>query len=434
MAKYFVDASTGNDTNNGRDNIGAGLATADWTEGTFTLTQNGHGYTFASGDVIYVGSGVGVTFGLYEVASSTVNTIVLVETSTLPGIGNASDFAAGDLSGSDIGSSSGPFLTIDKAMNTDAAGDFVWVRATADYTETCAIDTAGGATNTPIVFEGYTTTLGDKGKATIDATGQTSAMTTVAAGGIYHIFKNLKFEDATSHGIGVVNADRFICKNCEFNNNGGAGAVVGNGVAFEGCLFSGNTGDGINAENHVVAIGCRFLNNGGNGVETNNGGYILDCVFFSCGTQAINFVGGSHDFIYIVYGCTIDGDTKDTTVGVDFSSSERGLNVVVNSILYDCATGIGGLDQGARLVSRNNLVNANTADYDPGYETFEGEVTGAPVFTTEGSDFTLQATSPAKGAGYDAAEVAGGSSSRDIGAHQSAGGGLGGANKRAGKQ
>ncbi len=367
-------------------------------------------------------------------ASSTVNTIVLVETSTLPGIGNASDFAAGDLSGSDIGSSNGPFLTVDKAMNSVAAADTAWIRSSADYTETCAIDTAGGATSTPIVFEGYTTTLGDKGKATIDATGETSAITTVAAGNIYYIFKNLKFEKATSHGMGVVNADRFICKNCEFNNNGAAGAFVGNGVAFENCIFSGNTGDGLNAENNVVVIGCRFLNQGGDGIETNNGAVVIDCVFFSTGLKAINFVGGTNDFVYVVYGCTFDGDGEDTSVGINFSASHRGVNVAINNLIYDCISGIGGLNQGVRLISRNNLVNSNTTNYALGYQTFEGEVTGAPVFTAEGSDYTLQATSPAKGAGYDQSVLTGDTPNRDIGAHQAASGGLGGANKRAGKQ
>ena len=319
-------------------------------------------------------------------------------------------------------------------MNTVAASDKVWVKADGDYTETVAVDTAGGATATPIVFEGYTSTIGDGGKATIDATGETSAITTVAAGNIYYIFKNLKFEDATSHGMSMVNADRFICKNCEFNSNGGAGAFVGNGVLFENCKFGGNTGDGLNGENHLVVIGSRFYNNGVDGIDVNLGGVVIGCLFFSTGSRAIAFGGGTNDFTYVVYGCTVDGDGKDTAKAIEFPTGYRGMNVAVNNILYDCTVGIAGLDQGVRLVSRNNLVNSNTNDYTNNYQTFEGEVTGAPVFTAEGSDYTLQATSPAKAAGYDQSVHLGNTPHRDIGAHQAGGGGLGGASKRAGKQ
>lgn len=434
MASYFVDDQTGNDTNDGLDNIGVGLATATWTESTLTLTQNGHGYTFAAGDVIRLLTGTGLTAGTYEVASSTVNTIVLVETTTLIGISNGSAVAAGDDSAGDWTSSDGPWITIDKAMNNVGTGDHVWIRSTGDYTETIAVDTAGGATSAPISFMGYTTTIGDNGKITIDATSQTSAITTVATGNIYYIFENIKFEDATSHGMSMVNADRFICKNCEFNNNGAAGAFVGQGVMFENCIFSGNTGDGCNTQNGTIVVGCQFLSNTLDGLETDNGGFIIDSVFFSNGAIAINFNASAHDWSYVVYGCTFDGDGEDTTTAISLAGGQRSVVAMINNILYDCGTGIGGLNQGRRFSSRNNLVNSNTTDYASGFATFVGEVTGAPVFVTEGSDFNLASSSPAKGTGYDGSVSAGGTSSKDMGALQTVGGGLGGANKRAGKQ
>ena len=73
---------------------------------------------------------------------------------------NGSDAAAGTSEGT-------AWKTIDKAMNTVAAGDKVWIEDTATYNETATIDTAGTAAS-PIEFEGYNTTTGDDGQITID--------------------------------------------------------------------------------------------------------------------------------------------------------------------------------------------------------------------------------------------------------------------------
>ncbi len=64
----------------------------------------------------------------------------------------------------------------------------------------------------------------------------------------------------------------------------------------------------------------------------------------------------------------------------------------------------------------------------------KGRCLGTVVETMKEGDYTLQGTSPAKKAGYDASILSGATPNRDIGAHQAASGGLGGANKRAGKQ
>ena len=61
------------------------------------------------------------------------------------------------------------------------------------------------------------------------------------------------------------------------------------------------------------------------------------------------------------------------------------------------------------------------------YDAMSSWMTGAPAFTNEATDdYTLASGSPAKAAGFDAAEVLGNTSYVDIGAHQrqEAGGGL----------
>ena len=136
----------------------------------------------------------------------------------------------------------------------------------------------------------------------------------------------------------------------------------------------------------------------------------------------------------------MDGDGKDTNTGIRIGPSFDGINAAINNIIYDCTTGMDSVaGAGERLISRNNLLNSNTADYAGGAATFTGEVTTAPQFTDETSqDYTLASGSPAKGAGFDESTIEGDTSGIDMGARQrigaAGGGGLLSPNKRAGKQ
>lgn len=427
MATYFCQ-NGGNDANDGLDNIGAGLATATWTEITKTLTQAGHGYTFAAGDVIYLATGTGlVTPGLYEVTSSTANTIVLAATSSLPGVGDANDVAAGDDGTGDWATSSGPWLTIDFAMNSVVASDKVWLRSTAAFVESPAIDTAAGAT-TEIVFEGYATDLGDVGQITI-----TGMLTDTIATSIMYCFKNIIF-DANGANANAVQLSSYniTWRNCVFKGATGNGCSSGSVACFYECEFLDNALDGASVSSSLF-LNCKFYRNGSAGIDCSSGLICYNCVFFSNGGHAIDG-GAINDRALIVLNCTIDGDAKDTGDGVTSNAAFRGYTVVMNTILYDCSVGINS-HYGDRDILVHNLLNSNTADYTGDSSGQEGEVTGAPNFVNEvaGADYTLDTGSPAIGAGsdYSADEM-------DIGAIQKAsaagGGGLLIPNKRGNKQ
>lgn len=439
MAIRFVD-SGGNDANDGLDNIGVGLATATWTEATFTLTQNGHGYTFATGDVIYLSAGTGLTPGLYEVASSTANDIVLVETSTLRDVGNGSDVAAGDDATGDWASSDGPLLTGDAAMNAVAAGDVAYLRSDQNYNELLTIDTVGTITNA-VRFQGYTTTLDDAGRATVDA--QSARANCVAdslgAVGGFYVFQNIIFTNPTGAAINI-SLNALVFKNCHFTVTGNDGiSTSGNGIQCEACLFSSIGGVGVDAGTACCIIGCKFFSCTSTAVEITRGA-VIDTLIYDSGSIGIEFTG-ANGVLCVVYGCTIDGNAKNTTTGIVLPAAFWVPAVIVNNIIYDCTTGISGHNNGGRgrLMSRNNLLNNNTTDYaNAGYETFIGEITTAPAFTDEGSqDYTL-ASSDAVAAGFDAYAINGSTQMKDIGSLQkdvgAAAGGLLMANKRAGKQ
>ena len=418
---YFVSATNGNDVNDGLDNTGAGLATATWTESVFTLIQAGHGYTFAAGDVIYISAGTGATVGLYEVASSTVNNVVLVETSTLPRVGNASDFAAGDLATGDIASSDGPWQTIDKAMNTVAAADdtVVFCRNEATYSESPAIDTAITSTAQTCVFEGYGTTLGDDIQITM-----VGKLTDTIATRIHYCFKNIIF-DANSANANCVELGSYeiMFRKCKFLNGTANGAACsGTGSTwFWDCDFNDNNTDGVIVGNLGAFFNCRFYRNGTAAID--GGGNVLcwNCTFFSNGGNVIDGGAGNETHV-IVINCTIDGDAKDSQAGVVHASSARGMTAIINSVLYDCIKG-DFVHSGDRDLILNSLYNSNTTDHDGTGSDQEGTlITAAPDFVDEvaGADYTLNSGSPAVSAGHDEDD------NMDIGSHQRPAGGGGG--------
>ena len=444
MAIRFVDAG-GNDANDGLDNIGLTWIAADdvtWTESTFTFADaGGHGLTFAAGDLLYISGGAGATVGLYEVASATANNVVIVETTTLENVKNGSDFAAGDLNaGADITSSSGALLTADAAMNAVAAGDTVYLRSDKTYSETLTIDTPG-TTTSAIRFVGYTITLDDDGQATIAAADTRTNCLADSLGSVggYYTFENLKFTDGTGDNVNIsLNAMHW--RNCEFTGSAVDGIhSSGNGMVCESCIFFDCGTGGCDAGTSCMFFGCTFEDCIADAIEI-TWGTVVNCVFINIGVRAIEFIG-SNGFPCIVYGCTIDGVIKNTTVGIKFPSASWGPFAAINNIIYDCLTGIAGHNNGNhRFIGRNNLLNANTTDYgNAGYRTEPGEVTTAPQFTDEGSeDYTLGASSPAKEVGFDAYETEGSTQASDIGALQvgagAGGGGLLMANKRGNKQ
>lgn len=305
--------------------------------------------------------------------------------------------------GTDEGSGNA-WKTIDKAMNTVVAGDKVWVKASADYTEVATIDTAGTAT-APIVFEGYTTTTGDGGRATITGSSSRANCITVSIGGsFFYAFKNFRFTAATGNGVNT-SATKVTYKNCKFDANGGIG-LNGLDLICEGCEFISNTSYGVQTSNstgleHGVFIGCRFDNNGDVAIQADTHVVVLECTFFSNGLQAISYTltGG----LCVVVNCTFDGDGKDTTVGIEVTKTNATV-ALVNNAIYDCVTGVSNTlgNKGESVVSRNNLVNANTTAYNNA-ATFTGEVTAAPVFVDEvaGADYHPDTGSPLIDAGFD---------------------------------
>jgi hypothetical protein len=303
-------------------------------------------------------------------------------------------------------------------MNSVVAGDTVNVKSVLSYNEVATIDIAG--TNTaPIRFRGYTISPGDGGLATISGQNVRAncLVNSLAANTrIYYVFENIAFTNATGVGV-LLDINATFWKKCTFDEHTSHG-FQGGAALFERCFFQNNTAGARIDRKSATFIGCRFkdLVTG----ITHDGladaaVTVLFCDFVSVSGDAVQSNVGNDMYVTVV-NCTIDGDAKDTTNAVNLGAT-RHLACIVNNVIYDCSTGIQAADQKSALISRNNLVNANTLNYDV-FQTTEGEVTAAPAFQDEaGADYRPSAGSPMLNAGFDANAVVGTTSKQVIGAH-----------------
>lgn len=317
----------------------------------------------------------------------------------------------------------GAFVTISRFVLVTVSGDAdkAWVRGGTDYNETINLVGAAsiGTVTAPHVIEGYTAAIGDGGRITVHGQGtRTNGITTDVTSGVYFVFKNIRLRNHTAAGANLV--DHVVFKNCMFDHNGTDGITGDDFCRFEECEFSDNTSGGAIVDKYAIFIGCRAYRNAGVGIRC-EAGIIFGCVSYSNAGNGIELDGsGGVNTICAAINNTVDGDGKDTNVGLLISAGENTIDVCVNNVIYDCTTGFQSRSgQGELLISRNNLLNSNTDPYADGGATYTSEVTDAPDFVDEASqDYRLNSASPAKNAGFDESTLEGTDLGMDIGARQ----------------
>lgn len=426
---FYVDGAGGQGSDSSDDNggssLGAPLATGAGavTDGTATVDLSADTPDLSGvsvGDTIRIASrtdGINST-NIYEITAVDDGSDT-VDVTPSPGAASTQSWSIG-----------GSWQTMDRAANVTSAGDKVWVKD-ATYAETVTLDNAG-TSESPIVWEGYTTTPGDGGKVTIDGDSTRSTCLSDSLGAnlrVHTVFKNFIFTGATAYGVQSDQVHLHFY-DCEFSNNGGSGANV-RGCNFLRCAFSSNGDQGafVSGANTAWAFfhGCTFYGNATRGLQADECVILFCCRFFSNGSAAIDGAGNSDvNGLLCVLNCTIDGDNEDSTEGIKTDPLFDPVTVVMNTIIYDCGVGVSSNFDGENKLSLHNLLNSNTTDYS-GYGTLEGEVTDAPDFQDEASqNYQLNTTSPAIDTGIDA-----GLGRMDIGAFQtvaaSGGTGQGGA-------
>jgi len=315
------------------------------------------------------------------------------------------------------------WASIGHAMDTVAADDLVYVKASGDYIAQDGatgaigqIDTAGGAA-TPIVFEGYTTTPGDGTFACVTLDAGTNALancinSNLGSVALYYTFRNFRFTGGSSHGVDLTDEDNVFFSRCRFDNNGSNGILGDNLYVFSLCQADNNSLSGM--ELGIAGYYCSlvsFSNTSFGLNQTGTVGVLYNCILYENRRDQVSFGGEA-----FILNSTIDGNNS-TELGID---GIRALSIVANTILYDCSTGIDGNPGSEDLcVSLHNLFHSNTADV-ANWPTDPSDIIADPLFVNAAAnDYRLSDASPARQAGIDAGEVVNGASYVDVGAQQS---------------
>lgn len=444
----FDSAAIGTGTDysvqNAKNTVGSNISTTDLTTtttGSFTCTSATAAFTSAiTGNFIYLAGGTGgtVTTGWYRATYASATTITL----------DRSPGAAVTLCTMNIGGALqtlGQINTILTTTNENATGQIVWVKAEATISITATITLSPNGSSgslQPTQINGYTTTRGDNGQVTIQATstGPNPMMTLNPNTGV--IYRNFIVDgnsEATG-GYGVSSfgsnclLENFLVKNCKsggisFNNQNNialrcivTACCVTGGAAFRtensngpnyviDCIAYANSGTGF-AGAVMVAIRCISANNTGsssdgfggtsttNGIGINTGSVVLDhCLAYSNGRDGFRISGtGAALVTPVVFGnCIAWGNT-----GKDI----------------DC---IETLTAGAMFNFNNAYVTSTNYTAGPGDVTLSADPTVAGATNNFALNSTAGGGTSCKAAGFPGVLAIGGTGYADIGALQSQG-------------
>ena len=313
--------------------------------------------------------------------------------------------------GSDAGTEANPYLTIDQGMNAIAGAGtgphniYIKTPVSGNYTEAATVDTAG-TTTAAINVVGYDVSIteGPPVRIIIDGTSTNNyGIRSAVSSSIFYQFRNIEVNNSTGAGLGLGNADSITFINCLANNNGGGhGFSMDNTGVFFMCTSSNNSDDGFNTDNNVIHHSCKAFANADDQIFSNNPIVINTVMYGLSGTGQTCVTTSSSSEPFHVVGCTMDGENVAGTVGVNAGGTAQPASLIVNNIIYDLGIGVDlNVDAGAYSVVGYNLINSNTTDYANLTPIANTDVTTAPQFVSEGSDYALDSGSPAIDAGSD---------------------------------
>lgn len=336
--EFYCYPASGDDSN-----LNSGSSTnAPITYAGGTFVRSTGVFTVASGNPVEDGVDLGEFASIYTTAGATLatfigrvtatnGTTITVSTTAISGATSSVDEGAGAATCKVGGPWTGPNASVQFPFNfaantmTNASGNVC--RVNFQNAQAYTLNNSAGAINHtlagPVVFQGFTATPGDLGKATInDTTTAASYVLATIAGATIHLVDFIfhsSFSSGTSAGVvlsgGRNNAMRVVvhdvrgvginlsstgvlteceayacnkraatdagismasaggfairCISHDNSASGSVGFLLGNATAVIACIADSNAGDGfvISATSSAVVRGCDSYANGGDGLD-----------------------------------------------------------------------------------------------------------------------------------------------------------------------
>ena len=443
--KYVEQGSSGGD---GNDNVGLSLsnATYDHTGGAnelqLTSTGSFSGYTFATGDVIWLTNAAGgiVVPAQYAIAAKIDNNIItLVANAGLTGDSTA-----------DVDSTGGPWTLAEAFTNATGVSVRVNVKSNAGYTS--AADTIDGVGTIVglLCYRGYNTLIGDlenqgwNSDGTLDVTNYPAiqcdgAITMGASGNKFMLLQNMNFTGALSSPlVGDAAPDHVHVIECKFtntqNNSSAIALRLDNTCSVINCDLecSGAAHDDVlSIDSECRIIGCRIkgTETSQNLIHCQDRATIVGCMFEGPGIGAAVSNGNPTNIV--------DNTFYKLETAITLSNvTPLAISGIVNNHITDCGKYIDNLNSGSANVGILEVNNRTRANTTPRTGVGEGANVGEITTETNGEstdfvnfgsgDFHLIDAAPGQGTGTRA---------KDIGAYKAAdpaGGGGGNSSKQAG--
>jgi hypothetical protein len=382
---------------------------------TLTFTS---GYTPSAadvGNVVQILTGTNINAGFYEITAQTATTWTLAGAANLTTAGGAGSAITGNMGGA--------LATIGKLAGAMLASNKAFVKATATYTTTATItfaQSAGDPTTgvTPTRVEGYTTTRGDGGRATLQLQTNTN-LTGLNGTGTGIWFSNFIVDcNSLSGSTGIAISFSSLVSNCKvinfqsrgFNGTGGFSAFYdceasgGSGFASGGFSNAGSPMVYVRCWSHNNAAGpgfnlvrctafyCLATNNAAEGFliasGDGTGPILVNCLSHGNGSHGINIANNQYRTIAIL-GCLL---TSNTGYGLVFAAAAGDAASVMmdgNAYWNNTSGTRQNIDDGTVTTTYpQNAVAPYTSSRDV-------SLTGNPYTNAATNDFTLNNTAGA---------------------------------------
>ena len=358
---FFVTGASGMDYSQGGATVQATLTTLSVVNATTTkITVSLTDYTVAAGDVGngYHNTGGSSTAGWYEITAvdTGANTWTLDRS-----IGTAGQTVTGIMGGS-CASPTSP------ANNVATTGNQIYVKGDATYTLGAGITLGTSSTADNILVAGYTTTHGDGGSATFQATATSIQMLSLnGTNPDAWVFENFILDCNSQTGTAGLagNTGSRKVRNVTVKNCLGTSIRLVSSSAFgficERCFVTGQGGSGISfdmATGGEVCIDCAVYNSGtGAGVGfsmTGAGGIVIRAICEGNASATTN------DCFSITGGANYIDGGMCYNAGRDCYRTSSGSSIVRNSIAWTAV----GYCFNTTAGSTTTVLNATEMDYN----------------------------------------------------------------------